>query len=303
MHKFPHSIDGLGLNSQPPITAPLPVSFLFLCLLFLGCSSVECPVANGSSLSLFLQNAEKLYLGQLSEFTPLSSQCTTPHRSGEAPNCSQRRCESFSKKLTYSGWKHNSDYHTVRPSPGFGNDFQPLDSGYTLGKPGLETSVWYLIHAFKEIHTHTCINTHASEWRAAAPCAEDLLGSASSGVWPPQICKVGRTVWNHVICNPFSSGTKTLITCFSSFPRNSSVTPTGDITWKKKSYFLTIQRRTVLIIITSKYLVHCPIYVLNDLLAFFYFSLSFPTFLRGNWCCLCANLLLRKTPQDCAVSL
>ncbi|XP_072557044.1 phospholipid-transporting ATPase IH-like isoform X3 [Paramormyrops kingsleyae] len=37
-----------------------------------------------------IQNAEKLYLGQLSEFTPLSSQCTTPHRSGEAPSCSQR---------------------------------------------------------------------------------------------------------------------------------------------------------------------------------------------------------------------
>ncbi|XP_072557045.1 phospholipid-transporting ATPase IH-like isoform X4 [Paramormyrops kingsleyae] len=88
-----------------------------------------------------IQNAEKLYLGQLSEFTPLSSQCTTPHRSGEAPSCSQRRSESFPKKLTYSGWNHNSDYHTVRPSPGFGNDFQPSDSGYTLGRPGLETSV------------------------------------------------------------------------------------------------------------------------------------------------------------------
>ncbi|XP_048834601.1 phospholipid-transporting ATPase IH-like isoform X2 [Brienomyrus brachyistius] len=88
-----------------------------------------------------IQNAEKLYLGQLSEFTPLSSQCTTPHRSGEAPSCSQRRSESFPKKLTYSGWKHDSDYHTARPSPGIRNDFWPSDSGYILGRPGLETSV------------------------------------------------------------------------------------------------------------------------------------------------------------------
>ncbi|KAL1022261.1 hypothetical protein UPYG_G00024360 [Umbra pygmaea] len=87
-----------------------------------------------------IQDADKLYNGQLSEFTPLSSLHTpTRHRAGpQEPN---RRSEPLAKKLMFTHWRDRHDYCTFTPLLRFADSTQHYGAGYAYNGAGPETSV------------------------------------------------------------------------------------------------------------------------------------------------------------------
>lgn len=98
------------------------------------------------SLFLFccLQNADKLYKGQLSEFTPLSSIHTPVHKRGadEDQSHAHRRSDSSPrKKVMYTRWGGGPDYCTFRPFFRFGGNPRLSGMAYAYAAPGRETSI------------------------------------------------------------------------------------------------------------------------------------------------------------------
>ncbi|XP_035533386.1 probable phospholipid-transporting ATPase IH [Morone saxatilis] len=95
-----------------------------------------------------IQNADKLYKGQLSEFTPLASlhapSKADSHRRGSgtqrnAPN--PRRSEPFSKKIMFTRWQNTPDYCTFTPLLRFADGSRHSKQGHTYSEAGPETSV------------------------------------------------------------------------------------------------------------------------------------------------------------------
>lgn len=91
------------------------------------------------------QNADRLYKGQLSEFTPLSSIHTPPvHKRGgdEDQSHTHRRSDSSPrKKVMYTRWGGGPDYCTFRPFFRFGGNPRLSGMGYAYAAPGPETSI------------------------------------------------------------------------------------------------------------------------------------------------------------------
>ncbi|XP_062865435.1 phospholipid-transporting ATPase IH isoform X2 [Trichomycterus rosablanca] len=94
-----------------------------------------------------IQNADKLYNGQLSEFTPLPSLHATPVRrrggqGDEGRSHAQRRSDSSPrKKLMYTRWGGSPDYCTFRPFFHFGNNPGLPGKAYPYSAPGPGTSI------------------------------------------------------------------------------------------------------------------------------------------------------------------
>ncbi|XP_060754841.1 phospholipid-transporting ATPase IH isoform X4 [Neoarius graeffei] len=92
-----------------------------------------------------IQNADKLYKGQLSEFTPLSSIHTPPvHKRGgdEDQSHAHHRSESSPrKKVMYTRWGGGPDYCTFRPFFRFGGNPRLSGMAYAYAAPGCETSI------------------------------------------------------------------------------------------------------------------------------------------------------------------
>lgn len=103
---------------------------------------------------LDLQNADKLYKGQLSEFTPLASLHAPPkasdqrrgsahrhrhhhHRSG--PH--QHRSEPLTKKTMFTRWQRAPDYCTFTPLLRFADGSGRSTRGHASNGAGPETSV------------------------------------------------------------------------------------------------------------------------------------------------------------------
>ncbi|XP_061655264.1 phospholipid-transporting ATPase IH isoform X1 [Phyllopteryx taeniolatus] len=95
-----------------------------------------------------IQNADKLYKGQLSEFTPLSSIHAAPkagscrrgsgnHRNTPNPT----RSEPFTKKAMLTRWQRPQDYCTFAPLLGFTDVNRTSRQGHTYSGAGPETSV------------------------------------------------------------------------------------------------------------------------------------------------------------------
>ncbi|KAL4656941.1 putative phospholipid-transporting ATPase IH isoform X2 [Arapaima gigas] len=63
-----------------------------------------------------IQNADKLYQGHLSEFTPLSSLHVSRHKATDVHPLNPRRSEHPSKKLMYTHWGGSADYCTFTSS-------------------------------------------------------------------------------------------------------------------------------------------------------------------------------------------
>lgn len=145
---------GLTRSCKHARVCPVPVHVAFRMCPFSAISLIHlslCVSPLFPSLCLFvfflfcsLQNADKLYKGQLSEFTPLSSIHTPPiHKRGgdEDQSHTHRRSESSPrKKIMYTHWGGGPDYCTFRPFLRFGN---PRLSGmaYAYAAPGRETSI------------------------------------------------------------------------------------------------------------------------------------------------------------------
>ncbi|KAI1885371.1 hypothetical protein AGOR_G00219450 [Albula goreensis] len=88
------------------------------------------------------RNAERLYKGHLSEFTPLSSLHAPARKSGDAHGLNPhppRRSEGLSKKLMYTQWGGGADYCTFSSFLRFGENSRR--SGYAYNGAGPETSV------------------------------------------------------------------------------------------------------------------------------------------------------------------
>lgn len=107
--------------------------------------------ANSLSFSLFLvllQNADKLYKGHLSEFTPLSSLHAPPTRKhdrhgNENQNHTHRRSDSSPpKKLMCTYWGGRPDYCTFSSFLRIGENPRFSGAAYAYSAPGPETSVW-----------------------------------------------------------------------------------------------------------------------------------------------------------------
>lgn len=114
---------------------------LSFCLLYIS------PFSFAFFLSLCsLQNADKLYKGRLSEFTPLSSIHTPPvHKRGgdEDQSHAHHRSESSPrKKVMYTRWGGGPDYCTFRPFFRFGGNPRLSGMAYAYAAPGCETSIW-----------------------------------------------------------------------------------------------------------------------------------------------------------------
>ncbi|XP_049325202.1 phospholipid-transporting ATPase IH isoform X1 [Astyanax mexicanus] len=93
-----------------------------------------------------IQNADKLYKGHLSEFTPLSSLHAPPvlGRGGgnEGQNHTHRRSDSSPpKKVMYTHWGGGPNYCTFRSFLPFGENPRLSGVGYAYTAPGPETSV------------------------------------------------------------------------------------------------------------------------------------------------------------------
>lgn len=137
------------LSQQPPWHVSL---FLLLFSVFLPLSvflniSPSFPIFLFSSLPL-IQNADKLYKGQLSEFTPLASlhapSKAGSHRRGSgnqrnAPN--PRRSEPFTKKIMFTRWQKTPDYCTFTPLLRFVDGAHHSRQGHAYSDAGPETSV------------------------------------------------------------------------------------------------------------------------------------------------------------------
>ncbi|XP_032361860.1 probable phospholipid-transporting ATPase IH isoform X1 [Etheostoma spectabile] len=95
-----------------------------------------------------IQNADKLYKGQLSEFTPLASlhapSKAGSHRRGSGnernvPN--PRRSEPFTKKIMFTRWQRTPDYSTFTPLLRFADGSRQSKQGHAYTGAGPETSV------------------------------------------------------------------------------------------------------------------------------------------------------------------
>ncbi|XP_051913541.1 phospholipid-transporting ATPase IH isoform X4 [Hippocampus zosterae] len=95
-----------------------------------------------------IQNADKVYKGQLSEFTPLSSIHAAPnagsrrrgsgiHRNTPNPT----RSEPFTKKAMVTRWQRPPDYCTFTPLLGFTDVNRTSKQGQTFSRAGPETLV------------------------------------------------------------------------------------------------------------------------------------------------------------------
>lgn len=108
--------------------------------------------SNSLSFSLFphsfLQDADKLYKGHLSEFTPLSSLHAPParkhdRRGNESQNHTHRRSDSSPpKKLMCTYWGGRPDYCTFSSFLRIGENPRFSGAAYAYSTPGPETSVW-----------------------------------------------------------------------------------------------------------------------------------------------------------------
>lgn len=110
----------------------LSLNFLFLLVPF-------------SSLCTLIQNADKLYKGQLSEFTPLASLHApskgSSHRRGSENQRNPRRSEPFTKKVMFTRWQKAPDYCTFTPLLRFADSSRHSRQGYNYSGAGPETSV------------------------------------------------------------------------------------------------------------------------------------------------------------------
>lgn len=106
------------------------------------------PILLPPFLSCLLQSADKLYKGQLSEFTPLASLHTPPRGGGQQqgsmhqrnpPN--PRRFEPLTKKLMFTRWRSTPDYCTFTPLLRFSESSRYSSQGHTYGGVGPETAV------------------------------------------------------------------------------------------------------------------------------------------------------------------
>lgn len=98
-----------------------------------------------------LQNADKLYKGHLSEFTPLASlhALSKPgnQRRGSAHQRSaanSHRSQGIQKKTMFTRWQGTPDYCTFSPLLRFADGSQCSKQGYPNNGAGSETSVWVL---------------------------------------------------------------------------------------------------------------------------------------------------------------
>ncbi|XP_015219693.1 phospholipid-transporting ATPase IH isoform X3 [Lepisosteus oculatus] len=87
-----------------------------------------------------IQNAEKLYQGSISEFTPLASHQNPKHKSDSSRNPLSRRSERLSKKMMYTHWG-GSDYCTFNSFFGFSDNSLTSGTRFSHSGSGLETSV------------------------------------------------------------------------------------------------------------------------------------------------------------------
>ncbi|MBN3315148.1 AT11A ATPase, partial [Atractosteus spatula] len=87
-----------------------------------------------------IQNAEKLYQGSISEFTPLASHQNPNHKSDNSRNPLSRRSERLSKKMMYTHWG-GSDYCTFNSFFGFSDNSLTSGTRFSHSGSGLETSV------------------------------------------------------------------------------------------------------------------------------------------------------------------
>ncbi|KAA0721925.1 putative phospholipid-transporting ATPase IH [Triplophysa tibetana] len=94
-----------------------------------------------------IQNADKLYKGHLSEFTPLSSLHAPParkhnRRGEESQNPAHRRSDSSRpKKMMYAYWGGRRDYRTFSSFLRIGENPRFSGAAYAYTAPGPETSV------------------------------------------------------------------------------------------------------------------------------------------------------------------
>ncbi|XP_037135095.1 probable phospholipid-transporting ATPase IH isoform X1 [Syngnathus acus] len=95
-----------------------------------------------------IQNADKLYKGQLSEFTPLSSIHAAPNadRRGQSSGSHRNmphptRSEPFTKKAMLTRWHRPPDYCTFTPLLGYTDVNRSSKLGHTFNGAGPETSV------------------------------------------------------------------------------------------------------------------------------------------------------------------
>ncbi|XP_014267680.1 phospholipid-transporting ATPase IH isoform X2 [Maylandia zebra] len=92
-----------------------------------------------------IQNADKLYKGQLSEFTPLASLHApskgSSHRRGSENQRNPRRSEPFTKKVMFTRWQKAPDYCTFTPLLRFADSSRHSRQGYNYSGAGPETSV------------------------------------------------------------------------------------------------------------------------------------------------------------------
>ena len=104
-------------------------------------AQVIIPVLLFSSLISSLQNADKLYKGQLSEFTPMASLHAPRNKRAEPQNLNPRRSEPFTKKLMFTQWRRKPNYCTFTPLIRFTGSSRLSRAGYAYNGAGPETSV------------------------------------------------------------------------------------------------------------------------------------------------------------------
>ncbi|XP_067116303.1 phospholipid-transporting ATPase IH isoform X2 [Osmerus mordax] len=88
-----------------------------------------------------IQNADKLYKGQLSEFTPMASLHAPRNKRAEPHNLNPRRSEPFTKKLMFTQWRRKPSYCTFTPLIRFAGSSRLSRAGYAYNGAGPETSV------------------------------------------------------------------------------------------------------------------------------------------------------------------
>ncbi|XP_078787463.1 phospholipid-transporting ATPase IH isoform X11 [Oryzias latipes] len=86
-----------------------------------------------------IQSADKLYKGQLSEFTPLASLHAPSkaggRRRGSENQSNPRRSAAFSKKLMFTRWQRKPDYCTFTPLLRFVDGHSPHHNAYGGAEP------------------------------------------------------------------------------------------------------------------------------------------------------------------------
>lgn len=111
-----------------------------------------CLTANAfPCLSTHSQNADKLYKGHLSEFTPLASlhalSETGNQRRGSINQrnaANSHRSQGFKKKTMFTHWQRTPDYCTFTPLLRFTDGSPCSKQGYPNNGAGPETSVWFI---------------------------------------------------------------------------------------------------------------------------------------------------------------